>query len=79
MSAATPTNGGQFPTHGRISHVPAQNFGTETYWDGERYLLRARGEVHQTKMYSRHLSIRRTIETELNSRRHPPARRAYEF
>ena len=62
------TNGGQFPTHGRISHVPAQNFGTETYWDGERYLLRARGEVHQTKMYSRHLSIRRTIETELNSR-----------
>ena len=33
------TNGGQFPTHGRISHVPAQNFGTETYWDGEPYLL----------------------------------------
>ena len=27
------TNGGQFPTHGRISHVPAQNFGTETYWE----------------------------------------------
>ena len=33
------TNGGQFPTHGRISHVPAQNFGTETYRDGARDLL----------------------------------------
>lgn len=63
------TEGGVYPTHGRISHVPAQNFGTETYWDGERYLLRARGEVHQTKMYGRHLSIRRTIETELNSKK----------
>lgn len=56
---------GNFPTHGRISHVPAQNFGTETCWEGDRYALRARGEVHQTKMYSRHLSIRREVETGL--------------
>lgn len=62
------TGGGIFPTHGRISHVPAFNFGTETYWDGDRYVLRARGEVHQTKMYSRHLSIRRTIETGLDEK-----------
>ena len=60
--------GGVFPTHGRISHVPAKNFGTQTYWDGERYVLRATGEVHQTKMYSRHLSIRRTIETALDEK-----------
>ena len=51
------SEGGVFPTHGRISHVPAKNFGTQTYWDGERYVLRATGEVHQTKMYSRHLSM----------------------
>ncbi len=61
--------GGVFPTHGRISHVPAKNFGTETYWDGDRYVLRATGEVHQTKMYSRHLSIRRTIETGLDEKK----------
>lgn len=60
--------GGIFPTHGRISHVPAKNFGTQTYWDGDRYVLRATGEVHQTKMYSRHLSIRRTIETGLDEK-----------
>ena len=60
--------GGNFPTHGRISHVPAKNFGTETYWDGERYVLRATGEVHQAKMYGRHLSIRRTIETGMDEK-----------
>ena len=62
------SNGGVFPTHGRTSHVPAKNFGTEAYWEGDRYVLRATGEVHQTKMYSRHLSIRRTIETALDEK-----------
>ena len=60
--------GGVFPTHGRISHVPAKTFGTSTCWEGEDYILRASGEVHQTKMYSRHLSIRRTIKTGLNDK-----------
>lgn len=60
--------GGVFPTHGRISHVPAKNFGTRTFWEGDDYILRAAGEVHQTKMYSRHLSIQRTIETSLNAK-----------
>ena len=62
------SEGGEFPTHGRISHVPAKNFGTRTYWEGDDYILRAHGEVHQTKMYSRHISIQRTIETELSSK-----------
>ena len=62
------SEGGEFPAHGRISHVPAKNFGTRTYWDGEDYILRAHGEVHQSKMYSRHMSIQRTIETSLNSK-----------
>ena len=60
--------GGVFPTHGRIAHVPAKNFGTRTFWVGDDYVLRAAGEVHQTKMYSRHLSIQRTIETGLNDK-----------
>ena len=60
--------GGIFPTHGRTSHVPAKNFGTNTFWDGDNYILRAAGEVHQTKMFSRHLSLRRTIETGLNDK-----------
>lgn len=62
-------NHGIFPTHGRISNVPAKNFGTETFWDGDRYVLRATGETHHTKMYSRHLSIRRTVETGLDEKK----------
>lgn len=62
------SNGGNFPVHGRISHVPASNFGTKTYWDGDNYILSAEGEVHMTKMYTRHLSIRRKIETSLDAK-----------
>lgn len=61
-------NGGEFPTHGRTSHVPAKYFGARTFWDGDDYILRARGEIHQTKMFSRHLSLNRTIETSLNAK-----------
>ena len=61
-------NGGVYPTHGRIAHTPAKNFGIDTFWDGENYVLAAAGEVHQTKMYSRHLSLRRRVETGLNDK-----------
>lgn len=60
--------GGVFPTHGRISHVPVRNFGTQSRWENGDYVLRIQGEIHQTKMYSRHLSIQRTLETSLNSK-----------
>lgn len=60
--------GGNYPTHGRTSNVPAKNFGTEARWEGGRYVLRATGEIHQTKLYGRHLSIRRTIETALDEK-----------
>ncbi len=61
-------NGGEFPTHGRTSHVPAKYFGARTFWEGDDYILRARGEIHQTKMFSRHLALNRTIETSLNAK-----------
>ena len=56
---------GIYPTHGRVAHTPAKSFGVQTFWNGENYVLQATGETHQTKMYSRHLSIRRTVETGL--------------
>lgn len=59
---------GIFPTHGRISNVPAKNFGVQTRWEEDDYVLRLQGEIHQTKMYSRHISIQRTLETSLNSK-----------
>lgn len=62
------SEGGAYPTHGRISHLPAKTFGTKTGWEGEEYVLRLQGEVHQTQMYGRHVSLDRTIETKLDSK-----------
>jgi len=60
--------GGEFPTHGRISHMPCKRFGTRAHWEGNNYILRANGEVHQGKLFGRHLSLERTIETGLNDK-----------
>ncbi len=57
--------GETFPTHGRISYTPAKTFGVKSFWDDQTYRLRAEGEVHQTRLYGRHLSLNRTVETEL--------------
>ena len=57
--------GGVFPTHGRLGFTPAQHFGTAAFWDGDRYVMRASGDIHFTKAFGTHVSIRRTIETDL--------------
>ena len=57
-----------YPTHGRISAVPAQRFGVQARWEGDDYVLEASGEMHQTRLYGAHLSLERTIRTTLNAR-----------
>lgn len=57
---------GIYPTHGRIGHASAQSFGTDCHWEGEDYILRVQGEMNQSKLCGRHLTVRRTIETGLN-------------
>ena len=54
-----------FPTHGRIGSVPAMRVQPETEWIGDRYFLRLKGEMHETRMLKSHLSLKRTIETEM--------------
>lgn len=53
------------PTHGRSGYVPASGFGKQEYWDGNEYILSSNGEMHLSKMFGRHLSIRREISTTL--------------
>ena len=59
---------GNCPTHGRFSYIPAKTFGTETVWEGSNYILRLTGQMHQTRLYSRHIALRRTVETGLYSK-----------
>ncbi|MDO4548421.1 MAG: aldose 1-epimerase family protein [Clostridia bacterium] len=59
-------DGEYFPTHGRISSVPAEHFGTRAEWEDDDYVLSAKGEMHQTRLYGRHLMLSREIRTTLN-------------
>ena len=61
--------GGAYPIHGRYSSIPAKSYGTKAGWEGENYVLRLQGEVHQSELFGRHLCMERTIETELNSKK----------
>lgn len=56
------------PTHGRISCIPAEHFGTDASWQEDDYILSARGEIHQTRLYGRHLLLSREITATLNGR-----------
>jgi len=62
------TDGEIFPTHGRISALPADHFGASAEWKGNDYVLRAEGEMHQSGLCGRNLVLRREIATSLNSR-----------
>ncbi len=59
---------GRCPDHGRITAMRARHYGTFAGWEGEDYLLRAQGEIHQARLNGSHLSIRRTLETGLQER-----------
>lgn len=50
-----------FPTHGRLSLLPAENFGVQNSWNGS--CLAAEGVVRQTRLYGRSLRLERRVET----------------
>ncbi len=54
--------------HGRYGTIPASSFGTKGFWDGDNYILRAEGEMHQTRFFGHHLGLLRTVETGINDK-----------
>ena len=68
VGGACADGGTIYPTHGRISAVPAQHFGVQARWEDDDYVLEASGEMHQTRLYGAHLSLERTIRTTLNAK-----------
>lgn len=57
-----------YPVHGRASITPAARFSADAGWENEDYVLRVSGEMHLTRMFGYHLSLKRTIETSLHSK-----------
>ena len=57
--------GEELGLHGRISNTPAALLAREVRWDGEKYLLQARAEVRESRVFGADLVLRRTISARM--------------
>ncbi len=55
--------------HGLASYLPASRLAVETEWQGDEYVLRARGTMRQARAVGENLVWTRTITTHLGSNR----------
>ncbi len=55
----------QHGLHGRIANLPARLQGYGEYWDGDRCLLWAEGEIRQAAVFGENLRLHRRIESEI--------------
>lgn len=60
--------GAIYPTHGRISSVPARHFGVKAGWEGDDYRLEAHGEMVQSRLYGMQMSLERMISTGMHDK-----------
>ena len=54
--------------HGRIGNTPARNLQVTQAWEGDRFVLRLRGEMREASVFGEKLVLIREIETELGSK-----------
>jgi hypothetical protein len=54
--------------HGRIATTPAENVAFETRWEGEEYILQARGTMREAVLYGEDLRLHREITTRAGAR-----------
>jgi hypothetical protein len=58
-------DGEELGLHGRIFNTPAALLAREVRWDGEKYLLQARAEVRESRVFGADLVLRRTISARM--------------
>src|SRR5215831_397305 len=60
--------GEELGMHGRISTTPAEEVAVETRWDGDEYMLQARGTMREAVLYGEDLRLSREITTRAGAR-----------
>ena len=55
--------------HGRVSFIPAKNVSAEGNWEGEEYVVRARGRMREALVFGTSLELTREISTVLGEKR----------
>jgi len=68
LGAACQDQGEDLGIHGRTSYTPACNVRTYNYWDKETYVLKAEGEMRETKIFGPNIVLRRTISSNAGDR-----------
>ncbi len=58
---------GAFGLHGRIDNTPAQEYGTRTWWEGERCFFELRATMRESKALGADLVLHRRWRSELGS------------
>jgi uncharacterized protein DUF4432 len=61
--------GVEFGQHGRASSLPARGLSWDTDWDGDDYVLRARGKMRQVSFHGEMLQLTREITAKLGENR----------
>jgi len=59
--------GEHFGLHGRASNTPAQAVAHDAEWQGDEYVLYARGKVRETRVFGENILLTRHISTKLGS------------
>jgi hypothetical protein len=67
MGAPTIDEGEPLGLHGRVHHLPAENFSADGRWDGDEYVMWVEGRVREAAMFGANLVLHRRIETRLGS------------
>lgn len=67
VAVASEDGGEYFGIHGRASYLPAQNVSYDAEWQGEDYVLSARGKVRESRFYGENVQITRQISAKMGS------------
>ncbi|MBR4748637.1 MAG: aldose 1-epimerase family protein [Abditibacteriota bacterium] len=51
--------------HGRVSNIPASNVHVDGYWDGDDYIMFAKGKIRETAFFGVNTVIDRTVSAKL--------------
>ena len=69
VGAPSVDQGEQTNLHGRVSHLPAENVHLDGEWDGDEYIVWARGKVREARVFGENIQMTRKVFSRLGENR----------
>jgi len=67
--APTTDQGEELGLHGRYTSLPARELSFDGHWEGNRYVMSARGAMRETHLFGPNIALRRTVTSFLGESR----------